>query len=53
MNELRIGGLAIRLPIIQGGMGVGISLSVLHLLSQIRVVSELFHVLVLVFCIKT
>ena len=27
MDELRIGGLSIRLPIIQGGMGVGISLS--------------------------
>jgi len=27
MNSLNIGGLEVRLPIIQGGMGVGISLS--------------------------
>lgn len=27
MNELRIGGLSARIPVIQGGMGVGVSLS--------------------------
>ena len=27
MNELRIGNLTVAVPIIQGGMGVGISLS--------------------------
>ena len=27
MNELRIGGLCARIPVIQGGMGVGVSLS--------------------------
>ena len=40
LKTLKIGNLSIQVPIIQGGMGVGISLSGLALLLQMKVGSE-------------